>query len=94
MGLDNPLSDLLHGYNGPIQRGLQKQNERGRFVARRRQHRRRYILHRYRTQFSHHLRRRRWRSRFRSEGQLFSLLFKVKTLIHLPIYVLLLFSIV
>ena len=81
LGLDYPVSHLLHGNNGPIQRGLQEQNQRGRVASRGRQYRRCHLLHRYRIEFPHNLRRGRWRSRLRSEGSFhffFILINKIK----------------
>ena len=61
LGLDHFMFDLLHGHHGALQCRLQKQDQRGRLPAGRRQHRRRHILHRHCPQLSHHVRWPWWR---------------------------------
>ena len=68
VGLGHPVSDLLHGHHGPLQRRLQEQDVRGRQPAGRRLDRRRHLLHRHCPQLPHDVRRSRGGSRVRPES--------------------------
>lgn len=47
LGLDNSMSNILHGHHGALQRGLQEQNVGGRFSARGGLNSGRHIFHRH-----------------------------------------------
>lgn len=68
LGLGDPVPDVLHGYNGAVQCGVQEQDQRGRVTACGRLHRRRHILHRHCAQLSHHICRARRRGGVRPQS--------------------------
>jgi len=68
LGLGDTVPDVLHGHHGPVQRGVQEQDQRGRVPVGSRFHCGRDILHRHRAQLPHDVRRARRRGRVRSES--------------------------
>lgn len=68
LGLGHTMSDLLYGHHGPLQRRVQEQNVRRRFIVSGRFNRRRDIFHRHRIEFPHDVRRTRRRSGIRPKS--------------------------
>jgi hypothetical protein len=68
LGLGDTVPDVLHGHHGPVQRGVQEQDQRGRVPVGSRFHCGRDILHRHRAQLPHDVRRARRRGRVRPES--------------------------